>query len=248
MKVLQVQDKNKVKRVSLPMLVVSIVLLIVGIAAAGYIMSNRQSGIIAAKNFYFSSDLLKEDSESAVYYLDNQTDSFVIKLYNYEDPKRRTQADIGYKITVVGGDTDHSSTGTLTAGEAGEASITVKPTAKSITVTAQATSPYKKTIKAVFSMESGKRFTVDDAQGKTAAVLTMVCTDYSAAAKTVDLTLPSGVIPDDTDSNISKSGSGYTYTFPKNGVYSLVLLKSDKTKILKKDGGSFNDKITLEYQ
>lgn len=248
MKERQVQDRKKVKRISFPMFVVSIALVIAGIAAAGYMMSNRQSGIISARNFYFTSDLLKEESEGAVYYIDSHADSFAIKLYNYDDPKRRTQADIDYRITVDGGTTSHSSSGTLTAGESGEDSFTVKPTAKSITVTAEAASPYKKTLRAVFSMESGKRFTVDDAQGKTAAVLTMTCTDYSDSAKTADISLPSGVIPDETDSRISKSGSVYTYTFPKNGVYSLVLLKSDKTKMLKKDGGSFDDKITLEYQ
>ena len=120
MKEQQVQDRKKVKRISFPMFVVSIALVIAGIAAAGYMMSNRQSGIISARNFYFTSDLLKEESEGAVYYIDSHADSFAIKLYNYDDPKRRTQADIEYRITVDGGTTSHSSSGTLTAGESGE--------------------------------------------------------------------------------------------------------------------------------
>ena len=47
-----------------------------GVTAARYVMQNRQSGVMTAEEFYFTSDLLREPSETALYYIDPKAETF----------------------------------------------------------------------------------------------------------------------------------------------------------------------------
>ena len=54
-----------------------------GVTAARYVMQNRQSGVMTAEEFYFTSDLLREPSETALYYIDPKAETFSFHLFNY---------------------------------------------------------------------------------------------------------------------------------------------------------------------
>ena len=61
-----------------------------GVTAARYVMQNRQSGVMTAEEFYFTSDLLREPSETALYYIDPKAETFSFHLFNYADSQRTT--------------------------------------------------------------------------------------------------------------------------------------------------------------
>ena len=200
------------------------VLVMAGITVASYIMTKQESGVVEADKFYFTSNLLKDESEKAIYFVDPKNTSFTVKLYNYADAKRKTAGDIDYSVKVDNGTPD-SSTGTITQVDK-EKNIVITPTNKNgnVTVTATSTSPYKTELQAKFKMECGNDYTVSDSSGKKAAVLTMICKD---AGKPITISLPEGVLPDSNDNRVTKSGSSYIYTSPGYGVYSITLLKTN---------------------
>lgn len=208
------------------------VLLVTGTVIARYMMHQSKSGILSSEDFYFNSDLLKESG--AEYFIDLQDGNFTLELYNFADSKRITSQDIKYSVSVqeTGMAKVDPTEGTFREGIAETGIITVTPeaSAKQITITARSITPYEKTLSATFYFQAGNSYTLENTAGDTAAVLTMICTDFSPSGKTVSLSLPEGIIPDATDKRVTVSGSNYTFTFPGNGVYSLVLLKSDASK------------------
>ena len=132
---------------------------------------------------------------------------------------------------------------TLSGGVSSTKTIVVEPTAAYFTVTVTSQSPYVKVLSATFERASGNRYCVEDAAGNIAAVLTVTCTEGGRA---VFLKLPSGVVPDATDSRVAASADGsYTFTPAEPGAYSIVLLKSDKATSLAKEDTSFTDKIEV---
>jgi hypothetical protein len=236
------KNGGSLKRKMPPLLVLltTALLTFTGITAARYVMQSRQSGIVEAEKFYFTSDLLKEQAEEAIYYIDPKTIEFTVKLFNFEDSKRITAEEIQFSAVVEGGGGGVSSS--LSGGTKTEQSITAIPEAgkSEIKVTVTSSSPFEKILTAKFLLARGNRYIVEDAAGYTAAALTITCTD---SGKTISLTLPAGVIPDATDGRVKASGGGYTYTVPGPGVYSLVLLKSDPQKDISKGDTDFADAI-----
>ena len=218
-------------------LAVAVVLALAGYAAARYVMQQQQDGLATATDFYFTSDYLKESSESATYYIDPSTNDFTVELRNFADDLRFTSQGIDYKLTAEGAVVDPVS-GTMAGGTRDLATISVKPTAQdAFMVTAISASPYTQTLTATFIRAKGNHYTVEDASGNTAAVLTMTCADSGGP---ITLDLPSGVVPDATDDRVS----GNTFTPVDSGVYSLVLLKADASLDLT-DSGNFADTIDL---
>ena len=224
--------------------VLALSLLFAGITAARYVLQQRESGIADAQNFYFTSDLLMEPSDTARYYIDPGSGSFDITLFNSADSQRITSADIPFKVAVTGG-TASSVSGTLTGGHSASALLTVTPDANAseITVTVSTSAPFVKTLSASFVPALGNVYTIQDTSGDTAAVLTMTCTD---SAKEMILTLPAGIIPDATDHRVSaSSGGGYIFHSPGYGIYSLTLLKSDTSVALAGSNVPFAGTIDL---
>lgn len=240
------EDVKKNIPVSLAVILfAAVALLFTGIVTARYIMQEQNSGILAAQDFYFTSNFLKADPDAA-YYIDPQSGGFKVELYNYEDSKRITPENITYNVTVTNGTSDQAS-GTFSANAAEKATLTITPVsgAKKVTVTVTSTAPYQKTLTAVFHLTAGNTYSVTDATGNTAAALDMIYT--GGESNSISLTLPSGIIPDATDDRITQKDSvanTYTYTFPKAGVYSLVLLKSDAS-VSFSGSGTFTDSIAL---
>lgn len=225
-----------------------------GAAAARYAMRDRQKEIVEAKNFYFESDFLKEKSEKTEYFIDPMETEFPIKLHNYADSQRVTQTDITYHVDITGGTVGGTAKGTLVgSGSQSTETISIVPLVASgaeertVTVTATSDIPYTKVLTATFVLKEGNDYTVEDAEGNRAAVLTMTCAD---AEKEITITLPDGVIPDEANDRVTSSTntSGEnicTFHSPGYGVYSLVLLKTNKG--LKLAGnGSFADTIKLQ--
>lgn len=256
------EGEKKKKRLSIAAVLTALVLLaFAGGTAARYVLQKQTSGIAEAKAFYFTSDLLKEESENAEYYIDLKEGTFTFTLSNSADSERISSMDIKYNVTVnsngTGGseDTVTPADGTLTgaAGTGGKAVITVTPKtdANMVTVTAVSQLPYKKTLKAVFHLNPGRYFEVEDKKGNTAAVLT-IRMGQAAADSNITITLPPGVIPDATDSRVTVAadGTGNTYTLQlsESGVYSLVLLKTDTTATLNKNSTPFTGAIDLTNQ
>lgn len=214
------------RRLGLATAVGVVVVLLAGIVIARYVMHQSQRGILSAQDFYFASNFLKESRED--YYIDPQAGKFEIQLYNFADVKRVSTEDIKYKVSVSSGGTADKTEGTLAKGGKRIETIAVSPDAGTdeIAVTVQTTAPYEKELAATFHLQSGDSYTLENKAGDTAAVLDMICTDHTAGRK-VTLKLPEGVVPDATDDSVSRSGGDFIYTFPENGLYSVVLLKSN---------------------
>lgn len=219
-------------------------LLYAGYTAARYVLQQRQDGIAGAQEFYFTSDLLRDVSENARYYIDPGAADFHFTLSNSADSLRHTSADIQYTVEAAGGSLSVTS-GSLKGQMEDSAMITVTPIAGAdeITVTASASAPYAASLSATFISARGNYYSVADQSGSLSAVLTMTCTD---SARDIALVLPNGVIPDATDSRVSVSDSGgYTFHSPGYGVYSIVLLKSNAAANLSKSETAFADRISL---
>ena len=219
-------------------------LLFAGFTAARYVLQQKESGIADAQDFYFTSDLLMEPSENARYYIDPGSGSFDITLFNSADSQRITSADIPFTVEVTGAAVS-SASGTLTGGHSESVSLTITPdvSASEIIVTVSTSAPFVKTLSASFVPALGNHYTIRNASGDTAAVLTMTCTD---SAKDILLTLPPGVIPDATDHRLSvSSGGGYIFHSPGYGIYSLTLLKTDTSAALAGNNVPFAGTIDL---
>lgn len=218
-----------------------------GVTAARYVMQKRQSGIMTAKEFYFASDLLKEPQENAVYYIDPGARTFSVTLLNHADSQRMTPMNIVYNVSVANGTADVMA-GTIVGNEQNEAVITLTPStadnSADITVTAAATSPYEKTLQAVFKRSLGNEYTVSDQPGNMAAVLTMTCADSD---KDIKITLPDGLIADESDSRMSYDNGTYIFASPGQGVYSVTLLKTGMQKNYS-SSGPFADAIKIQDQ
>lgn len=218
-------------------LAVAVVLALAGFAAARYVMQQQEDGLATATDFYFTSDYLKEGGAS--YYIDPSTKDFAIELRNYADDLRTTSGDISYKVETTNAAATDAGAGMLARGAQSTAKVTVTPNSEvqEFTVTATSTSPYAQTLTATFIRAKGNHYTVEDAPGNAAAVLTMTCADSGGP---ITLDLPSGVIPDATDGRVS----GNTFKPVDSGVYSLVLLKTNASLNLT-DSGEFANKITV---
>lgn len=223
-----------------------VLLLFTGVTAARYITQNGRNGLIEAQDFYFTSNLLKDSGEEAVYFIDPQAGSFQVALYNYADSRRVTQVPITFETKVTGGSAD-SAKGELNGNGTDQAVVTITPdgNAGEVIVTVESKKPYKKVLTAKFKRELGNQFKVEDGTDRMAATLTMICTDSS---QDITIVLPSGVIPDYNDSRVtSYTDNTCIYKSPGEGIYSLILLKKDMaTKLTGTENGKFANKITIE--
>lgn len=213
-----------------------------GIGMARYVMEKNKAEIAAAENFYFTSNLLKEDAaENTILYVDPSKASFTVNLYNYADEQRKTASDIKYTVTVVNGSSNPDS-GTI-ANNTEKAEITITPIDKSkdVIVTATSTSPYKKELKATFKISLGNQYTIEDTVGNTAAVLMMT---FTGSGGDVTLELPNTVIPDENNPNISKVDGNWKFNVAQDRIYSLILLKQNQTLNLS-GSGTFADSIQI---
>lgn len=240
--------KDKFNKPAKPTRLFWLVLLVLTIVSSGGLTYSRyvtewktQPTVAQGPAFYFRSNLLKEESENAVYEIDRQTAAFDIELYNYADSLRVTDGTIDYTLSAEGA-TVSAGSGTLTGGM-NKKTITVTPDnpQDKITVTAVSSAPYVQTLKATFELKQGSTYKIEDVAGQSAAVLTMTCTEVGSK---ITISLPENVIPDTTNSYVAYADGVCTFTPPSKGVYSLVLLKTNASQVLS-GAGDFSDSITV---
>ena len=236
---------DKTLRRRMPVLLIimlGVLAALAGVTAARYVMQRTDQSIVAAQDFYFTSDFLKEEGEAALYYIDSKL-PVSIHLYNAEDSLRVTPGDIQYKVEVAGGTYTDSGNGILSAtGGApvlavSDLVVTSQDSVTAVEVKVTTESPYQKVLSAKFMVAKGNMASIEDAAGKRAAVLTMTCVDDE---KEIEITLPSGVIPDETNDNVISfdTASGMCrFQSPGHGIYSLTLLKSEQDKVLRLESG-----------
>lgn len=239
----RLKKRKRSRFLILAMLAVTGLLLFSGVTSGRYVIQREHTGVAAAKDFYFTSDLLKDDEADVSYYIDPMQSNFRITVSNSEDSLRVSSDDIAYSVSVLKGSAGVGG-GTLRGGSISTKDIVITPEigADQVTVKVSAAKPYAKSLKAVFHLALGNRYTVEDSVGNTAALLTVTCAD---GEKEIALSLPDSVVADGTDERVKAAAGGYVFQSPGYGVYSLVLLKSDNGLDLSRTDIAFADKIEL---
>jgi len=248
--------------------VLIVLLFTVGGVFAKYIYNSGGMGLLSAKEFYFTSNLLTENT--AKYVLNSKTTEISFALGNNADKLRFSQDDIKYSITVgcKSGDSYPEenikyadSEQVLSGGSVDTTSITLKglTMGETYTVTATGKAGYKQTLKAEFTVsdkEENVHMHLDTSND--AFVLLTVWTHNMTGPLTV--ITPAGLIPDNTDpilrkvynysgteygavqftdnTNFTEAYSSYTYRF---------FISEDKSYDINKDFNVFIKKNDIEY-
>lgn len=248
--------------------VLIVLLFTVGGVFAKYIYNSGGMGLLSAKEFYFTSNLLTENT--AKYVLNSKTTEISFTLGNNADKLRFSQDNIKYSITVgcKSGDSYPEenikyadSEQVLSGGSVDTTSVTLEGLTMGETyiVTATGRAGYKQTLKAEFTVsdkEENVHMHLDTSND--AFVLLTVWTHNMTGPLTV--ITPAGLIPDNTDpilrkvynysgteygavqftdnTNFTEAYSSYTYRF---------FISEDKSYDINKDFNVFIKKNDIEY-
>lgn len=221
------------------------ILLLSGAALAGYARTALLGGYTAtaARDFYFTSDLLKDGPDIPAYdlYHDWSSDGAAtirLKLRNYESLLNISGSDIAYTVTPSGA--GGAVEGVLPAGgaEGREENVTLSVPAPAdtgapleVTVTATSASPYEKTLAGRFVIHPALAYTVDENAGAPVAVLTVTTAPGTETAKNVTISWPAGASPDMTSPLVTSAaaldlkGRTMTVALSTAGVTRLVFFK-----------------------
>lgn len=196
-------------------MLLALALLIAGVSgvSAKYVTGQVKDHLFAAKEFYFTSNLLEVGG--ADYILNSNADSVTFTLSNGADELRYSEDDITYTVTADGGILS-TGTGTLTGGSHNKTSITLSDLKKNktYTVTAVGEAGYESTLKATFTLANegeGVYKYLDTAADPAYVLLTVWTENVSGNA---EVTFPAGLVPDTTDSAMAdvKNYSDGSYT------------------------------------
>jgi len=187
--------------------------LLLGGVAAKYVREDYGKNVFAAKDFYFSSNLLTTDE--AEYRLNAGTESVTFTLGNNADELRYAQDNIKYTVTIDNGASVSTPAGTLETGGVSTATITINGLKNGVTytVTAVGEAGYKATLSASFTVSGNDENIYKHLNTSNRDyILLTVWTDNLKGDVKVDF--PAGVIPDNTDpimrevKNYGESGYG----------------------------------------
>lgn len=209
---------------------------------AKYIDQESKKTKSVAENFYFTSDLLTEEGKN--YTLSAGTKKITFELRNFEDDLRSSDSNIEYQYIVTKSDQEiENKTGTITSGQdtGSKNTVTIDDnlSAGKYTVTAKATSPFTKTLKATFSIpeeSSNVNFNISDKEESPYVLLHVSTEAYEGKIK---ISWPEGLIPDTTnkafeetktESNDSYQSSNTTVQVTKYSSYTYRFFKKDITK------------------
>lgn len=249
MKKLNINFTEKNRRIPALFIVIAVILVIIaGITFARYVLNEEHSGVAEAEAFYFTSDLLKEETENKVYHIDPATENFEVTLSNAEDAKRVTKSNIQFSVEVTGGTATGGTVFTIAGNEKREQKITITPDSgvEMVKVKVTSDSPYKKTLQADFKLESGNVYKVEDEAGKRAAVLTITCVKAPSDSG-ITVMVPDNIVPDATNTLLTKNAdNNYKFAPTDAGVYSLVLLKRNESDNISMPEQGFSDKIEVK--
>ncbi|MBQ7035664.1 MAG: hypothetical protein IJN34_08010 [Clostridia bacterium] len=194
---------------------------------AKYIHGNSGSNLFGAKEFYFTSNLLKEDA--AKYVLNSNAKEVSFTLGNHEDKLRFSRDTIQYEVSV-----EEKDRGTapeiqysdaekrLASGGVSETTVTLKnlEMGKTYLVTATGEAGYSKTLKAEFTVSDQAENVYKHLDTSNDAYLLLtVWTENVKGDLTV--TAPANLVPDNTDPILETvtnyTGDSYTAcTFTDN--------------------------------
>lgn len=222
-------------------LLISAIALVGGVAAKYLHRHLDGDSAVGAARFYVESNYLATIHKD--YYLNANTPSVTVELYNFLDEYRVSEVDIQYTVTVETTDAAFS----LTDGQKETAENTVRVTktiavpkektttqipleglknGHSYTVKVVAKGGYEKTLSATFHVaESADKSGFTVTRNDNFVVLTIW---MGSTGGTVTFTVPEGLIPDETDpflankNNYSVTDGKYTYTVGEMGPYTSV--------------------------
>jgi len=191
-------DRKKVI-ISTIAVVLSLCILMVGMLAAKYITGKSSDGVVRAKNFYFTSNLL--DGEEHILAPDSTNITFT--LGNHEDDLRYSEVDISYEVTVDNGaEITSGGSGTLAQGDIHDAEVTISNLQTgTYHITAVGTGGYTKTLTATIVVpekETQIYYHLDNPTGEY-----MRLTVWNTGDKAGDVTIAYKGIPDNTNPNMT---------------------------------------------
>ena len=214
-------------RLSAVCLLLVVVVAMNSIIDAKYVTSKRSDPAAVAKAFYFESDLLKADG-NPTYYLPAGTTQITVRLKNNVDSLRHSEVDFEYTISATG---QNDQKCTLYGNKVDFKDETFTNLAPgTYTVTATTTSPYSKTLSAVFVIPaSGKgiEYSVKDVSGSPVLQMTVRTNQYSGNVK---ISWPAGVSPDNTDPLLVGAAAGQSSTvinFANDSEYIFLFFKDN---------------------
>lgn len=177
--------------------VLSLCVLAVGMLVAKYLNEKESDGLVKAKNFYFTSNLL----DGREHTLAPDSTSFTFTLGNHEDDLRYSEVDISYEVTVDNGATVTSG-GTLAKDVISDAEVTVSNLQPgTYHIKAVGTGGYSKTLTATIVVpdkETKLYYSVDDSAGEY-----ILLTVWNEGDKAGNVTVEYTGIPDNTNSNMT---------------------------------------------
>lgn len=206
---------------------------------AKYMNQKSVSEAPIAEEFYFTSDFLSENGKN--YILASNIQQLTFELRNYEDELRSSASEIEYTYVVTKNGTEISKqTGRIKKGEdiGNKESITLSDlSAGEYTIVATATNPYKKSLKATFTIPEESEdidYTINDSEQSPYVLLQVSTHSYDG---NIEINWPAGLIPDSTQEDLKNiknyndqeytkgsiklkvaSYSSYTYRFFKKNI------------------------------
>lgn len=251
-------QKNKIKTTQPFLFLLLGFLILAGIFGglyAKYIDQQSEKTKPIAENFYFTSDLLTEEGKN--YTLSAGTKQITFELRNFEDDLRSSDSNIEYQYIVTkNGQTIKNQTGTITSNQntGSKNTVTIDNLyAGEYKVTATATSPFKKILKATFSIPEESTdiaYTISDQEGSPYVILHVSTKAYKGNVK---ILWPEGLIPDTTnkafedtkiENNDSYRSSNITAQVTKYSSYTYRFFKKDTTKNYSTEAGLKAEKST----
>ncbi|MEL7567812.1 MAG: hypothetical protein AAGU27_23445 [Dehalobacterium sp.] len=246
--------KNKMHKLTVIFFVATLVVIFSSVALASYIHNALLNSYIATagEEFYFTSDLLTDDSIVPTYQIthDWQTNSAAtisFQLRNYENTLNISDREIAYTVAAV--PESDSFNGTISpggiSGKTETVNIIVPQPEDSllpleVIVTATATSPYLKTLRGKFIISPAISYHMEENAGAPVATLTITLAQSEELSRNVSISWPEGADPDMTNfmvidaldaSSIDLVNRTMTISLNTAAIYELVFFK---------DGGEIN--------
>lgn len=180
---------------------ITVISLFVGYSSAKYLYQINGDSLFRAKEFYFESNLLR--NEDVEYILNPNTTEISFTLTNSLDELRTAEDDIEYVISVDNGATLSKSSGSLIKNVVSSELITLSNLEKgnTYTVTATGKAGYKKTLEAKFTVSDSDKNLWKHLDVNDEYVLLTVWTENLSGEISIDF--PAGLIPDNTDNIMS---------------------------------------------
>ncbi len=181
--------------------VLSLCALMVGMLAAKYLNERNSKGLIRAKNFYFTSNLL----DGKKYTLAPGSTSVTFTLGNHEDDLRFSEVDIEYEyiITADDGTTAKTGNGKLEKGSVKDAEVTVSDLqpGRTYDITAVGTGGYSKTLKATIVVPEKAAQLYQRQENPTGEYILL--TVWNEGDKSGSVTIKYDGIPDNTNPDMT---------------------------------------------